>query len=556
MVALRLALLCTVLGWLAAARAEVEVLVDRNPVPVDESFRLTFQMNGSAEPDFSPLQRDFEILGQSRSSNLSFANGRIVRTTVWVLQMMPRRQGRIRIAPIAFGRERSRALEITIERAGGKAGPGAMPGGDLIVEAGVEPADPYVQAQAVLTARIWYAVDLHGAAISEPEIGGVDVLVRRIGTDRNYQAQRDGRSYFVLQRRYALFAQTSGTYTIAPLTVAGQVIGGTGSIFDPFGQRITTRRARSEPITVQVRPIPATARRPWLPARSVELREVWSDDSGRWRVGEPVKRTLALTVAGQIQTQLPDLQGPLPDGLKAYPEQPTLSGGTNGTGLVGLRQEQIALVPSRPGSYVLPAIEVPWWNVLAERMEIARLPEHRITVLPAPAAAAPTAPPAPVPGRNDDAPAAAPAPGNFANAPIWMATTVIASAAWLATAGAWWWSARRRRARATRPRAPRAVDTTALRRLAASGAPDRIRDALLQWAERRWPGTPPRTLAGIAQRCPAAAAGLQALDAALYSPSAQWDRDRVVAAIAALETPATEPIDTPHALAPLMPRAR
>ena len=53
--------------------AEVEVIIDRNPVQVNESFQLVFSLDHSParDPDFSALQQHFLVLGNNRSNNIS-----------------------------------------------------------------------------------------------------------------------------------------------------------------------------------------------------------------------------------------------------------------------------------------------------------------------------------------------------------------------------------------------------------------------------------------------------------------------------------------------------
>ena len=51
--------------------ADIRVSVDRNPVSVDESFQITFTASQSPDddPDFSPLEQDFNIINQSNRSS-------------------------------------------------------------------------------------------------------------------------------------------------------------------------------------------------------------------------------------------------------------------------------------------------------------------------------------------------------------------------------------------------------------------------------------------------------------------------------------------------------
>ena len=34
------------------------------------------------------------------------------------------------------------------------------------------------------------------------------------------------------------------------------------------------------------------------------------------------------------------------------------------------RQEKVAIIPNRPGEYVLPEMKIPWWNTSTDKLEI------------------------------------------------------------------------------------------------------------------------------------------------------------------------------------------
>ena len=76
-----LSLACLV-GFLVAgpASAAVHAHVDRPVVSETETFRLTIEFSGqgtTAEPDFSVLRGDFDILGTGKSTHVNITNGRM-----------------------------------------------------------------------------------------------------------------------------------------------------------------------------------------------------------------------------------------------------------------------------------------------------------------------------------------------------------------------------------------------------------------------------------------------------------------------------------------------
>ena len=95
--------------------ANITVMTDRDPVSLRESFEMIFEADGSVDddPDFSPLNKDFQVLSTGVSSNMSIVNGHISTTKQWRLSVMARHAGQLNIPAIAFGRDRSRPSSIT-----------------------------------------------------------------------------------------------------------------------------------------------------------------------------------------------------------------------------------------------------------------------------------------------------------------------------------------------------------------------------------------------------------------------------------------------------------
>lgn len=369
-------LLCGALLLVAiqAGAAEIQVAVDRNPVGLNESFQITFSASEEPDgnPDFSPLWQNFEILNQQRSSNSSWVNGQSNRTEQWILNVMARQAGEALIPPIAFGSDSSKPLNITVSDQ-----PNAVQSNeDIFLEVSATPERPYVQSQVLYTLKLFRRVQITQASLNEPEIK--DAIVEKLGEDSNYSTQINGVDYWVTERKYAVFPQQSGLFTIAPLTLNAEVVSTQRPRFNGFFNRqITeTRRVTSKAITLSVQTVPAEFKgQAWLSAESVQLSEKWSDNALQTKVGEPLTRTLTLSAKGATVGQLPELQGQNAiDGIKAYPDQPQLTEDKQSDGLMAVREEKIAFIPSRPGRFTLPGLEVSWFNIRTQKMEIASLP--------------------------------------------------------------------------------------------------------------------------------------------------------------------------------------
>lgn len=414
--------------------AQISVSFDRNPVSVNESFQIIFTANDTPDkaPDFTSLEQDFDILGQSQSSNSSWVNGQSSRTIRWTLNVMAKHVGSLMVPAVNFGDDVSQPTAVLVTQV--SANKALDTDADLFLEVEAKPESPYVQSQVLFSVRLYRRVDITQAALNEPELG--DAVIEKLGDDRSYNTRINGVNYLVTERNYAIFPQKSGSVTIKPLVLTAEVVANSRQNFNGFFSSRTTRtkKVSSKAVTLEVKPVPATfTGQHWLSAEQLVLKEEWSGDNQQMKVGEPLTRTLTLLAKGTTVGQLPELTiGKIDAQLKTYPDQPVLREQKKADGLIAFREEKIAVIPSKAGFYQLPAIEIPWFNSQSQKMEIAKIPETMITVLGTtevqPVPVVPTAPTVLQPQKIETVPMTQPQQQN-----IWLWIAAFLAAGWLAT---------------------------------------------------------------------------------------------------------------------------
>lgn len=396
---------------------------------------------------------------------------------------------------------------------------------DLWLEARLEPAAPYVQAQALYTLRLYQAIGVRELQFHAPAAPLADI--RPLAGDHVVEVTRDGRRYRVTERRYAVFPFASGEQVLSGAHVTGQV-----TVPGALPAATAALRLDPPPTPIDVLPIPPNAgTAAWLPARTLTLSETWTPDPADARAGQALRRTVRIEAEGLDAAQLPALD-PVGEGFSAHAEAPRLDNHFDGTWNIGTREQSWLIVPARAGTLELPTLQLPWWDVLANRPRNASLPARTLAIAAAlPTGAAAAAPAALMPGAGDTpatAPAPTPAPASSSTAPHdTVATpaliTAPALAAVLALAG-WRGVIRRRRTAAWR----------ALRSACRRNDPRAAHRALLALAAVHWPDCPPRSAGELARRAPgtAASAALLALDRRLYGPAAApWDGRALLASL-------------------------
>ncbi|MBF0589776.1 MAG: protein BatD [Magnetococcales bacterium] len=375
----------------ASWAAEVRAWTDRNPVAIDQSFQLTFEVENGAggAPDFSPMEQDFDILSRNQSSSFQFINGQQSRKESWHLTLMAKRVGSLIIPAIRFGNIQSQPAKITITK--GKPALQSQSGAPFFLEVASNRTSATVQSQIIYTVRFFRHIDIASAQIDDPKPSGVESVVEKLSEDRAYRTQRHGRNYLVVERNYAIFPQKSGQLILEPLLLEVRSASRRGGFFSGmlnhplFNQNAPVQRLRSKALTIEVTPIPASFGGPrWLPAHNLQLVEKWSEDPAGFKVGEPITRTVTLMADGLSASQLPEITGTAPKGVKSYPDQPHLKDQKEATGIIGLRREKSAIIPTHAGDFQLPAIEIPWWDVDENVMKTARIPARSLHTAPQP----------------------------------------------------------------------------------------------------------------------------------------------------------------------------
>jgi hypothetical protein len=531
----------------AQAFATVTASIDRADIELNESFTLeiTSDTNIDLQPDVSVLEKDF-VIGQSNQlSNTTIMNGQIRRSKTWSYVLMPKRAGQIVIPAIAIGSESSNPLFIDVTE------PSYSPPGEaeVFITTEVDFDESYVQAQILLTTKIYRSVAVRQPALRDPVVTGAEVLLELAGDDRSYEAVINGTAYGVIERVIAIYPQESGEIQLSPARFEARVL---------RNGRITGRKVyESDPLAVTVLPTPPPpADYPdavWLPARDLQLTEDWSREEREVNAGEPLTRHITVSALGQLETQIPVIDPPAADGMNVYPDKPELNRLIEPGGIRGIRKDQYALIGITAGTVKLPALELPWWNVEKGEWQVASLPERNIEVLPSgemPVVA--PSQPEPVAGTGETVTITV-------QSDLWRRVSEVLAALLVLTLFAWWWSSRPKRA----PREPEPVPIHKqqakflknARKAALAADAATVRSALIDWGQLQWPDDAPRSIGTIAKRVSSPMSDeLAALSRLSYGPeSEEWNGAALAKSLRSFAVLDDESSQSEELLPPLMP---
>ena len=365
--------------------ADAELRASVAPKVIDElgTARLTIRATGSNQTqalELSSLEKDFDVLGTQSASQYRAVNGQVEAWVEYQISLRPRRAGTLIVPPVRIGAESTGPLQLTVQPVESQVRDAIDRMVYFETELSTNPV--YVQAETVLTRRLFYSsgAQIYSDLPGIPEVA--NAVVRALGDTRSSTTFLDGQRYGVIEQKFAILPEQSGTLIIPSIAVTSSVRLESNGRMRRSGVRVST-----DELKLEVLPIPREypADQPWLPATAVTVTDHWSPDNGRVSVGDPVSRDLEIRVTGNVASAIPVVKSELAEAsLREYPEPPYLQDDASGSSVVGLRRQSYALVATQPGSVQIPKVSITWWDVANRRIRNAEAPGRLLGISSAP----------------------------------------------------------------------------------------------------------------------------------------------------------------------------
>ena len=405
---LLLAIMTMVLILPGVLYADVTARLDRNTIVSGDTVTLritTSDKDAGQQPDLTALQKDFDVVGTSRSNQIHIINGQRSYKFEWHIELAPHRTGELIVPSLSIAN--SKTPELTLKVSEQQETANSESGQAVFIRSEISPAsgDTYVQQQILYTTRLYYRVPLIEGSFSELKIE--NAVVERLGEDTQYNTTVDGQNYQVVERRYAIFPERSGKLDIKPLIFSGRTMttsrqrsstGRTGSLMEqmlqqrgfndsffagsPFADPGKRVRLSSDALSLDIKARPQNVgSQHWLPTEKFQLQDSWETTPPVIKAGEPVTRVLTLEAKGLEASQLPELKLTGTDSHHIYTEQPIQSNRTDGDWVYGRSEQKFTYVASQQGKIQLPPITVTWWDTILNKQQTTTLPAREIMVL-------------------------------------------------------------------------------------------------------------------------------------------------------------------------------
>jgi hypothetical protein len=377
-----------------AQTPEWEVEIDKTDVTTDDIIGLSIVVHdaGNVSQPVLPDLPDFQVLGSSRSSQMTITNGNISSETIYLFSLRPITTGDLVIDPIEITIDgqthTSQALLVHVEQGTQPIIPNLDPSlaalteNDFFMEASVDKANPYLGQQIIYKVRAFLREGLRlNAPYDLPEFSNFWRYGTEQAADRQIVETANGR-FHVFEFDTIAFPMLAGEQTIAPT-----VLGVEGAL--------EKDNLHTQPVTVQVQPLPQPAPVNFQGAVG-QFTVAAVVDTRTVAVDEPITMRVTIGGVGNLET-LPEPLWPELANWRSFADDSGSQMSVQNGRLSGQRVYQRILIPTSGGDYILPAIEYTYFNPEAGQYETASTDPIPVTVTgdvlpaatPLPAAAAP-----------------------------------------------------------------------------------------------------------------------------------------------------------------------
>ncbi len=373
---------------ISRAQLVCSAFVDRTDAVVGGSITLTVTAEGqiSGSVDFQlPDMPSVLVSGTSYSRSQSIVNGNSSVTIGKVFYLQIQSDSDFEIGPVQVSDGRSSCetdpIQISVStaasippavsgnrvpRPGGSESrqektskpAGGNSGDDIFITLEADRTTVWVGQQVILTFRYFHRVNpWNQPQFTAPRTPGF--WRENLGSQRDYRTTVGGRAYNVTEIRYAIFPTHAGDLTIDPAELSFPDQG-----LDRFfssRRRQGPRTLRSDPVTVQVRQLPAGKPDDFSGLVASQIRLTASTNRDTVPRGEPIDFKVRL-VSDAFLKGFEGLKIPEPEGIRMHDAGNDFRTTIEQKRLLGQVTLEKVIVPQHEGPLDLPRVSVTWFD--------------------------------------------------------------------------------------------------------------------------------------------------------------------------------------------------
>jgi hypothetical protein len=372
---------------------EVKATVSSNNIQLSDVFTFKVEaINSDKNPevDLAPLMNDFSIVsGPSQQTNMQWINGKSTSSRSLAWSLVAKREGKLTIPQLSvnLGKNivKTQSILMTIAEADAN-----YESNELFLSIDVDKENAYVGEQITVTYKIYTRVNMSVQSIDVPKHIG-------FWTEDLFAPQQvdfkdvvlEGVSYkMATLYRIAIFSTKSGRLELTPMTMNCNVTVKRNSnnnffndpFFGSFGNQTVPKVLRTKKTVINVKEFPE------------EIPEGFTGAVGDFQISSSinpinVKANNAATLkiefkgTGNIDVfSLPDVE--FPQNMEVFPPTTKTEKTPFRDQITGTITKEYILIPRKTGKYVIPAINVPYFNPKVKQWESTSTHAFEISVEP------------------------------------------------------------------------------------------------------------------------------------------------------------------------------
>lgn len=359
---------------------DVTVQVDKNHISENDSILLQVIIKGGRGSVDTSVITDFKVIPRGTSTSVNIINGNYSKTLTHRYVLQPLRQGKLRIPALKVtdNGELFYTKEILVQAT--KLAPEKRKLAKIFATASLSEKELFAGEQCTYTFKFYTSVNFSRATLQEPSFSGF--FAKEAEKRKNYSENINGIPYKITEINYLLVPEKIGQFEIEPAAIMCEIpVSGRR---DPFGNsffsnsffatgRTETKKIITESVKVKVKPLPIYKGKSFFSGLVGNFSIKAGLDSENVKAGDSVTFTITISGTGNVMDAvLPEIS--FPESFKIYDDEPEKKIIMTSKGYAGEKIFKKAVVPVKPGSFVIDPVTLTWFDVKSRKYESASTP--------------------------------------------------------------------------------------------------------------------------------------------------------------------------------------
>lgn len=345
---------------------------DKTQVSLGEAFSVGFFIESNTDsytidqPMKYPPHKGLQIVGEQRSQNVSYINGRGIIEDGIILAFVAEKEGKYRVgaAKIVINGKTytSKPVDVVVKGAGlthnNYRSNTSQP---VFLQSKVSKTNPYVNEQVSLSVKL-YAKDLsylnRKQNFRQGNLDGLSPKIVKSSPENIKQEIVAGKQYFSEEvARYYVFPQKPGKIEIDPFSV---------DVVLPTTYGAEAVEVRSNPVVINAKELPENGRPKNFSGAVGQFKMNASVDKKEVSTNESINFDIEIVGTGNFNTiNLPEINAP--KNVEKFAPKKRDAYKTYDTGMKGKVAEQTVLVPNYSGEYTISPVEFSYFDPAKEK---------------------------------------------------------------------------------------------------------------------------------------------------------------------------------------------